>query len=193
MDRTDFTGATRSLGVGRPLKSLRLICGRLSKGSESMALDWDRTEEVWGPIHWICVQRPETRWGRARLRTSKLQVDEMPKTDHQVAALKHDLEQFFAKQRLTTFAWLEGRDVTEEQAAKGGERTYFMMGFDSEVYRMFWPNSDDEPKDVLRNRSLRRTFDDIVAKHGFWTEFEEYYRICFMSLEPRNPRAKEKG
>ena len=107
----------------------------------------------------------------------------MPKTDQQVAALEHDLERFFSKQGLATFAWLEGSEVTEEQAKKGGEKTYFMMGFDEEIYSMFWILPDIDPKQIMRYRSLRRTFDDIVAKHGFWTEFEEYYRICFMSKE----------
>jgi hypothetical protein len=108
----------------------------------------------------------------------------MPKSDQQVAALKRDLERFFAKQGLETFAWLEGSDVTEEQAAKGGERTYFRMGFDEEIYSMFWILPDIEARQIMRYRSLRHTFDGIVAKHGFWTEFEEYYRLCFMSKEP---------
>jgi hypothetical protein len=107
----------------------------------------------------------------------------MPKTDQQVAALKRDLEQFFAKHGLATFAWLEGSDVTEEQAARGGEKTYFRMGFDEDIYHVFWPLPDIEAKQIMRFRSLRRTFDDIVVKHGFWTEFEEYYRLCFMSRE----------
>ena len=116
----------------------------------------------------------------------------MPKSDEQVEALKRDIEALFARCGLGTFAWLEGSEVTPEQAAKGGEKTYFRMGFDSGVYRMFWPVSDGDAKEIVHSRSIRRTFDDIVAKHGFWTEFEEYYRLCFMSKEPaRKPGALE--
>jgi hypothetical protein len=57
------------------------------------------------------------------------------------------------------------------------------MGLDGELYRMFWPLPDIDPKDIMRSRSLRMTFDGIVKKCGFWTEFEEYYRVCFMALE----------
>jgi len=112
----------------------------------------------------------------------------MPKNDEQVAALKRHIETFFARHGLTTFAWLEGRDVTEEQAAQGGEKTYFMMGFDSEVYKMFWPLPDIEVKEIMRSRSLRKTFDDIVAKHGFWTEFDDITRVAFMSVEDTPPK-----
>jgi hypothetical protein len=108
----------------------------------------------------------------------------MPKTEEEVAALKRNIETFFARHGLTTFGWLEGEELTEAQSAQGGEKTYFKMGFDSEVYAMFWPLPDIDPKEIMRCRSLRLTFDGIVAKHGFWTEFEEYYRLCFMSIEP---------
>jgi hypothetical protein len=118
-------------------------------------------------------------------------VTKMPKTEEQVAALKHHIETFFARYGLTTFAWLEGEELTAEQVAQGGEKTYFKMGFDSEVYKMFWPLPDIEAKEIMRCRSLRRTFDSIVAKHGFWIEFEEYYRVCFMSLEPNVQRTEE--
>jgi hypothetical protein len=114
----------------------------------------------------------------------------MPKSKAQVTALKRHIETFFEKQGLKTFAWQTGSNPTEEQLAKGGEKTYFKMGFDEEIYHMFWPLPDIEPKQIMRYRSLRRTFDDIVAMHGFWTEFEEYYRICFMSLEPAPPGSK---
>jgi hypothetical protein len=109
---------------------------------------------------------------------------EMPKSKTDVAALKRDIETFFKRHGLATFAWQEGSDLTEEQIANGGEKTYFRMGFDEEIYHVFWPLPDIDAKQMMRYRSVRKTFDDIVAKHRFRTEFEEYYRLCFMSLEP---------
>jgi len=107
------------------------------------------------------------------------------KTEKEVKALQAQLEQFFKGYALNDFAWFEGSELTEDQKANGGEKTYFKMGFDGDLYHVFWPLPDVNAKLILHNRSLRKTFDGIVEKHGFWIEFEEYYRICFMSIEPQ--------
>jgi hypothetical protein len=105
------------------------------------------------------------------------------KTDKQVKALQAQLEKFFKRHGLHDFAWHEGSELTKEQKARGGEKTYFRMGFDGDLYHVFWPLPDVGAEHLLHNRSLRKTFDGIVEKHGFWVEFEEYYRICFMEIE----------
>jgi hypothetical protein len=101
----------------------------------------------------------------------------MPKTDAEVAAPKNDLEALFAKDDLTYFGWHEGDELTEEQIAHGGEKTYFKMGSDEALYYVFWPHPDDGQEHIRWNNARRREFDRIVAKHRFWTEFEEYTRI----------------
>jgi hypothetical protein len=107
----------------------------------------------------------------------------MPKTKEQIKALQSELEQLFERHRLTDFAWHEGRELTPEQIAKGGENTCFTMGFDGDVYYVFWPLPDIGEKHIRWNNARRKEFDRIVKRHGFWTEFDDYYRLCFMSLE----------
>ena len=114
----------------------------------------------------------------------------MPKTEQQVKALQRELEELFAKHNLTCFAWRDGKELTAEQIAQGGEKTYFTMGFDEGLYYVFWPLPDVGEKHIRWNNARRREFDRIVKRHGFWTEFDDYSRICFMSLETV-PRKKK--
>jgi hypothetical protein len=109
----------------------------------------------------------------------------MPKTDVQVQALKDELQAWLAKHGFTAYAWHDGKDLTEEQVARGGEKTYFTMGFDEDLYYVFWPLPDVGEKHIRWSNARRREFDRIVAKHRFWTEFDDYTRICFMSVEPK--------
>jgi hypothetical protein len=84
------------------------------------------------------------------------------KTELQVKALQSELDRLFEKHQLTGFAWHDGEDVTEEQKAEGGEKTYFKMGFDGDLYYVFWPLPAPALLSPQNKRSARSGRDRVV-------------------------------
>jgi hypothetical protein len=116
----------------------------------------------------------------------------MPKTAEEIRALQTELELLLQKHGLITFRWPEGKELSAEQVSRGGENTCFTMGFDGDLYYVFWPLPDVGEKHIRWNNARRRGFDRIVKRQKFWTVFDDYCRICFMSLEPppKTPNGK---
>jgi hypothetical protein len=104
----------------------------------------------------------------------------MAKSGAQIAALKNDIQTWLDKHELAhDQGWLDPDAKVKAEYTNPADAPCLILWFDGPLYKVFYPATDDIEEDAWLTER-REEFDGLVAKNGFWYDFEDAGTISIM-------------
>lgn len=113
-------------------------------------------------------------------KSAHVRQDSPAHPEAKARAMQAEIQSWMEKNELThDTQWHTAEEYYGDKRLKFAEPHYLVLTFEGELYNVLWEYPPDVP-DYPTYVKLHAEFDDIVARHGFWYDFEDNVTACFM-------------
>jgi hypothetical protein len=115
----------------------------------------------------------------------EVRMAQITRSSREVTAFKRAIQAWVEKHDLAedTMWWSPEKFYGDKRHAFA-EKVYLVLTFEGDLYYVLWCQSFNDFSQA-ESEGLRREFDGICARHGFWFEFDDNVTASFMACKRR--------